>query len=135
MDTERFKGDGDRWPDWPLPLTKGRGRFCGVHLHVYNTWEKPDEEAETWWYGLWDRKRSTGGGEKETRSFCGWRILSVDVRNGREDYIGYAWAAEPPFLMFDSAFASQPFIELDANGHTSVNRFHICDNVPFYELL
>jgi hypothetical protein len=29
--------------------------------------------------------------------------------------------------------ASQPWVELDANGHTSVNRFHICDNVPFME--
>lgn len=132
LDTERFKEGGDRWPDWPLLLTKGRGRFCGVHLHVYNTWEKPDEEAETWWYGLWDRKTiDWWWGEGDEKFFVDGESFPSTFGTGSEDYIGYAWAAEPPFPMFDSAFASQPFIELDANGHTSVNRFHICDNVPF----
>lgn len=45
--------------------------------------------------------------------------------------MGYAWAAEPPFPTFDSAYACQPFVALDENGHTSVSRFHICDDVPF----
>ena len=52
---------------------------------------------------------------------------------GSEDYIGYAWAAEPPFPTFDSPYAAQPYIELNANGHASVSRFHICDDVPFQE--
>ncbi|GGF99197.1 hypothetical protein GCM10010912_49960 [Paenibacillus albidus] len=69
LEEDRFKEDGDRWPDWPLLLAKGRGRFCGVHLHVYNTWEKPDEEAETWWYGEETGKPLTGGGAKEMRNF------------------------------------------------------------------
>jgi len=34
---------------------------------------------------------------------------------------------------FDSAFACQPYMEIDGNGHTSVNRFHICDNIPFMQ--
>ncbi|HEU5086214.1 MAG TPA: DUF2961 domain-containing protein, partial [Roseiflexaceae bacterium] len=51
---------------------------------------------------------------------------------GSEDYIGYAWAAEPPFPTFESAYACQPAIELNANGHTSVSRFHVCDDVPFH---
>ncbi|QLG40433.1 DUF2961 domain-containing protein [Paenibacillus sp. E222] len=132
MDVERFKEGGDRWPDWPLLLTKGRGRFCGVHLHVYNTWEKPDEEAETWWYGRWDRKTiDWWWGEGDEKFFVDGESFPSTFGTGSEDYIGYAWAAEPPFPMFDSAFASQPFIELDANGHTSVSRFHICDNIPF----
>lgn len=132
LDAERFKEGGDRWPDWPLLLTKGRGRFCGVHLHVYNSWEKPDEEAETWWYGLWDRKTiDWWWGEGDEKFFVDGESFPSTFGTGSEDYIGYAWAAEPPFPMFDSAFASQPFIELDANGHTSVNRFHICDNIPF----
>nr|WP_145156460.1 glycoside hydrolase family 172 protein [Paenibacillus terrae] len=132
LDTERFKEGGDRWPDWPLLLAKGRGRFCGVHLHVYNTWEKPDEEPETWWYGQWDRKTiDWWWGEGDEKFFVDGESFPSTFGTGSEDYIGYAWAAEPPFPMFDSAFASQPFIELDANGHTSVNRFHICDNVPF----
>ncbi|WP_339843477.1 glycoside hydrolase family 172 protein [Paenibacillus sp. FSL W7-1088] len=132
LDVERFKEGGDRWPDWPLLLTKGRGRFCGVHLHVYNTWEKPDEEAETWWYGRWDRKTiDWWWGEGDEKFFVDGESFPSTFGTGSEDYIGYAWAAEPPFPMFDSAFASQPFIELDANGHTSVSRFHICDNIPF----
>lgn len=132
LDAERFKEGGDRWPDWPLLLTKGRGRFCGVHLHVYNSWEKPDEEAETWWYGLWDRKTiDWWWGEGDEKFFVDGESFPSTFGTGSEDYIGYAWAAEPPFPMFDSAFASQPYIELDANGHTSVNRFHICDNIPF----
>ncbi|SEN70378.1 glycoside hydrolase family 172 protein [Paenibacillus sp. OK076] len=132
LDVERFKEGGDRWPDWPLLMTKGRGRFCGVHLHVYNTWEKPDEEAETWWYGRWDRKTiDWWWGEGDEKFFVDGESFPSTFGTGSEDYIGYAWAAEPPFPMFDSAFASQPFIELDANGHTSVSRFHICDNIPF----
>ena len=27
--------------------------------------------------------------------------------------------------------AAQPFVELDANGHTSVSRFHVADDVAF----
>ena len=26
----------DRWPDWIMLQTQGRGRFCGVTLHVWN---------------------------------------------------------------------------------------------------
>jgi len=26
---------GERWPDWPWLIVKGRGRFCGVNLHVW----------------------------------------------------------------------------------------------------
>ena len=50
---------------------------------------------------------------------------------GSEDYVGYAWSAEAPFPMFESPFASQPHVPIDSNGHTSINRFHIADNVPF----
>ena len=50
---------------------------------------------------------------------------------GSEDYIGYAWSAEPAFPLFDSGFASQPFTAIDGNGHTIISRFHLADNVPF----
>lgn len=134
LDAQRFKEEEDRWPDWPLLLTKGRGRFCGVHLHVNNAWEKPAEEAETWWYGKWDQKTiDWWWGEGDEKFFVDGESFPSTFGTGSEDYIGYAWAAEPPFPMFDSAYASQPFIETDANGHTSVNRFHICDNIPFMD--
>ncbi|MBO0994915.1 glycoside hydrolase family 172 protein [Bacillus sp. SD088] len=130
----RFTEGGDRWPDWPLLLVKGKGRYCGVHLHVYNTWEEPEQSADTWWYGRWDRKTiDWWWGEGDEKFFIDGEKFPSTFGTGSEDYIGYAWAAEPPFPMFDSAFACQPFIEIDANGHTSVNRFHVCDNIPFNE--
>jgi hypothetical protein len=134
LDRQRFAEGGDRWPDWPMLLAKGPGRFCGVHLHVYNTWESPEEEAETWWYGRWDRKTiDWWWGEGDEKFFVNGEAFPSTFGTGSEDYIGYAWAAEPPFPIFDSAFACQPYIEIDANGHTSVNRFHVCDNIPFTE--
>lgn len=134
LDMGRFREQGDRWPDWPLLLAKGRGRFCGVHLHVFNAWEQPEAEPETWWYGRWDRKTiDWWWGEGDEKFFIDGETFPSTFGTGSEDYIGYAWAAEPPFPMFDSAFASQPYIEMDGNGHTSVNRFHIADNIPFQE--
>ncbi|MDI4643523.1 glycoside hydrolase family 172 protein [Cohnella hashimotonis] len=132
LERERYEEGGDRWPDWPLLLAEGPGRFCGVHLHVYNAWKIPEQEAETWWYGKWDRKTiDWWWGEGDEKFFVDGETFPSTFGTGSEDYIGYAWAAEPPFPMFDSAFASQPYVEIDGNGHTSVNRFHICDNIPF----
>jgi hypothetical protein len=38
----------DRWPDWIMLRTAGRGRFCGVSLHVWNPrggwWGEGDEK-------------------------------------------------------------------------------------------
>jgi len=33
------------------------------------------------------------------------------------------------------AYACQPVVALDGNGHTSVSRFQICDDVPFQTAL
>jgi len=118
--------------DWPFLHAKGRGRFCGVHLHVWNRWETPDQPAESWWYGAWDRKSiDWWWGEGDEKFFVDGEKFPSTFGTGSEDYFGYAWAAEPPFPRFESAFACQPAVELDANGHTSVNRFHICDEIPF----
>jgi hypothetical protein len=118
--------------DWPILLTKGSGRFCGLALHVWNRWSEPNEAAESWWYGRWDKKNiDWWWGEGDEKFFVDGEKFPSTFGTGSEDYIGYAWAAEPPFPTFDSAFACQPFVELNANGHTSVNRFHICDDVPF----
>jgi hypothetical protein len=110
--------------DWPLLNVKGRGRFCGVHLHVWNRWNeatRPEGTTGGWWW--W--------GEGDEKFFVDGETFPSTFGTGSEDYIGYAWAAHGPFPTFDSAFACQPTIEIDANGHTSVNRFHICDDIPF----
>jgi hypothetical protein len=128
---ERSASEG-RAIDWPLLLTEGQGRFCGIHLHVWNCWADPAQQPETWWYGRWDHKTiDWWWGEGDEKFFVDGEKFPSTFGTGSEDYIGYAWAAEPPFPTFDSPYAAQPYIELNANGHTSVSRFHICDDVPF----
>lgn len=129
----RFAPDGDRWPDWPLLLVPNAGgRFVGVHLHVLNTWPKPKREADTWWYGRWDQKSvDWWWGEGDEKLFIDGERFPSTFGTGSEDYIGYAWAAEPPFARFDSPFAMMNHMPIDGNGHTSVSRFHVADSVPF----
>ena len=118
--------------DWPILLSEGTGRFCGVHLHVWNRWQEPDKPVDSWWYGMGAEKNiNWWWGEGDEKFFVDGEKFPSTFGTGSEDYIGYAFAAEPPFPVFDSAFASQPYVELDGNGHTSVNRFHLCDNIPF----
>lgn len=107
--------------DWPLLVTKGEGRFCGVTFTVLNTWEKSEHCYKTnrWW------------GEGDEKFYVDGEKMPSTFGTGSEDYFGHAWAAPPPFPMYDAPFASQPFIEIDANGYTSLNRFHVADNIPF----
>jgi hypothetical protein len=103
-----------------------------VHLHVWNRWTPPAQEADTWWYGRWNNKSiDWWWGEGDEKFFVDGEVFPSTFGTGSEDYVGYAWAAEPPFPTFDSPYACQPFVALDGNGHTSVSRFHICDDVPF----
>jgi hypothetical protein len=128
---ERAAAQG-RAIDWPILLADGPGRFCGVHLHVWNAWPEPAVPAPTWWYGRWDRKSiDWWWGEGDEKFFVDGEPFPSTFGTGSEDYVGYAWAAEPPFPTFDSAFAAQPQTPIDGNGHTSVARFQICDDVPF----
>jgi hypothetical protein len=128
---ERAQSKG-RNIDWPFLITEGEGRFCGMALHVWNRWKIPDKQADLWWYGQWDRKTiNWWWGEGDEKFFVDGEKYPSTFGTGSEDYIGYAWSAEAPFPMFDSPFACQPYVALDGNGHTSVNRFHIADNVPF----
>ncbi|MCA9840028.1 MAG: DUF2961 domain-containing protein [Trueperaceae bacterium] len=118
--------------DWPFLHVNGQGRYCGLSLHVWNRWTTPEEEPASWWYGEWDKKTiDWWWGEGDEKFFVDGEKFPSTFGTGSEDYIGYAWAAEPPFPIFESAYANQPYVELDGNGHTSVNRFHICDEVPF----
>ena len=132
LDRKRFVEGGDRFPDWPILLTQGAGRFCGVHLHVLDTWEKPEIESPMWWYGQGAEKTiDWWWGEGDEKFFVDGEKFPSTFGTGSEDYIGYAWAAEPPFALFESAYAVQSLMPIDGNGHTSVMRLQICDNVPF----
>ena len=57
--------------------------------------------------------------------------MPLSVGTGSEDYISFAWSAEPPFALFDSPFSAEPQAPITGKGHTIVCRFQIGDNVPF----
>lgn len=98
----------DRFPDWVMLQTTGRGRFCGVMLHVWNP-------RGGWW------------GEGDEKFFVDGEKFPSTFGTGSEDYFGYAWG--DPHL-FQHPFHCQTMTENNA-GHQSLLRWHIVDNVPF----
>ena len=133
LDRARFAPGGDRWPDWPLlRVTGASGRFVGVHMHILDTWKTPQEHPRSWWYGAWDKKTvDWWWGEGDEKFFVDGESFPSTFGTGSEDYIGYAWAAEPPFARFDSPYACLNAMPIDGNGHTAVSRFHVADSIPF----
>jgi len=101
--------DLDRTIDWTILKTEGRGRYCGTMLHI---WSK-----DVGWWGEGDEKFFVDG-EKFPSSFG----------TGSEDYFGYAWCDDQPF---DQALHGQSKVQKGNNGHTSVHRWQLADNVPF----
>ncbi|MDR1145785.1 MAG: DUF2961 domain-containing protein [Verrucomicrobiales bacterium] len=94
--------------DWTLLVTKGRGRLVGVQLHVWNP-------LGGWW------------GEGDEKFWVDGEKFPSTIGTGSEDYFGYAWSSGGTFIQ---ALHSQPVNEHN-NGHVSVNRWHIADNIPF----
>jgi hypothetical protein len=99
----------DRQPDWTLLVTQGEGRYVGTQLHVWNP-------LGGWW------------GEGDEKWFIDGEKLPSTIGTGSEDYFGYAWSSGKPFVQ---ALHAQDVNE-DNQGHVSVNRFHIADNLPFH---
>ncbi|MDD5707062.1 MAG: DUF2961 domain-containing protein [Kiritimatiellae bacterium] len=95
--------------DWTMLKTTGRGRFCGVMLHVWT--------PKIGWWGEGDEKFFVDG-EKMPSTFG----------TGSEDYFGYAWCSQYPF---QRPFHNQTFNSGQSVGHVSVGRSQIADNVPF----
>jgi hypothetical protein len=96
--------------DWPFLEATGQGRFVGVAMFVFN----PDKG----WWGEGDEKVWVDG-----EKFPSW------FGTGSEDYFGYAWCCNRPFV---HAYHNQPRCDGPGNqNHSSVNRFHIIDNIPF----
>ena len=118
--------------DWPILITRGKGRYCGMTLHIQNEWEEPKDEAVNWWYGKFNTRNIWWWwGEGDEKFYVDGEKFPSTYGTGSEDYVGYAWSAEPAFALFDHGFASQPYTAIDGNGHTIVSRFHIGDNIPF----
>lgn len=100
----------DRWPDWVMLRTEGRGRFCGVMLHVWNP-------RGGWW------------GEGDEKFFVDGEKFPSTIGTGSEDYFGYAWCCP---ALFERPFHCQTMTQ-NNKGHQSVLRWHVADNVPFQE--
>lgn len=95
--------------DWTMLKTQGKGRYCGVMLHVWNP-------KGGWW------------GEGDEKFFVDGEKFPSTYGTGSEDYFGYAWCNP---RLFTNCYHNQTFNTGDNKGHISVNRWHITDNVPF----
>ena len=98
----------DRWPDWPMLNTEGRGRFCGVMLHVWNP-------RGGWW------------GEGDEKFFVDGEKFPSTFGTGSEDYFGYAWCHPG---LFQRPYHCQT-MTMGNRGHQSLLRWQLVDNVPF----
>ncbi|HBG25984.1 MAG TPA: hypothetical protein DDX75_02695 [Phycisphaerales bacterium] len=98
----------ERQIDWTMLLTQGRGRFVGVELEIWNPRGK-------WW------------GEGDEKFFVDGEKFPSTFGTGSEDYFGYAWC-DP--ALFVNCYHNQTISEQN-QGHISVNRWHIVDNIPF----
>ena len=105
---DTFELPKDRWPDWVMLRTEGRGRFCGVMLHVWNP-------RGGWW------------GEGDEKFFVDGEKFPSTFGTGSEDYFGYAWCHPG---LFQRPYHCQTKTQ-NNRGHQSVLRWHIVDNVPF----
>lgn len=99
----------ERKIDWTLLKCQGKGRYCGVMLHVWNP-------KGGWW------------GEGDEKFFIDGEKFPSTFGTGSEDYFGYAWCCPE---LFQNAYHNQTFNSGDNCGHISVNRWQIADNVPF----
>ena len=98
----------ERWIDWPILKTSGRGRYVGVELEIWNP-------RGGWW------------GEGDEKFFVDGEKFPSTYGTGSEDYFGYAWS-DP--TLWENAYHNQTISEGN-KGHISVNRWHIADNIPF----
>lgn len=99
----------ERWIDWTMLVTEGKGRFCGVELQIWNP-------RGGWW------------GEGDEKFFVDGEKFPSTYGTGSEDYFGYAWS---DWNLFENCYHNQTYCDLYNKGQISVNRWHIMDNVPF----
>jgi hypothetical protein len=96
--------------DWQHLEANGAGRFVGGHLNIVNN-------VRGWW------------GEGDEKIYVDGETFPSHLGTGSEDYYGYAWCSPERFV---HAYHNQPRCQGPGNyGHTSVNRWHIVDDIPF----
>ena len=98
----------ERWIDWTILKTEGKGKYVGVSLHIENF-------RGSWW------------GEGDEKFFIDGEKFPSYFGTGSEDYFGYAWSSANRFVQ---AFHSQP---TNKGNRTFIvnNRWHITDAVAF----
>ena len=97
--------------DWTFLETTGTGRFVGVAFTITNP--VPD-----WW------------GEGDEKIYVDGESFPSTFGTGTEDYFGYAWGDT---TIFSHAYHNQPRMDGPGRyGHTTLNRFHIIDDIPFH---
>ncbi len=96
--------------DWTHLKCSGQGRFVGGAFHLVNN-------VRGWW------------GEGDEKIYVDGEKFPSHFGTGTEDYYGYAWCSPARFV---HAYHNQPRCEGPGNyGNTSVNRFHVIDDIPF----
>ncbi|MEW6741331.1 MAG: glycoside hydrolase family 172 protein [Planctomycetota bacterium] len=96
--------------DFVILDTQGKGRFVGCALTIANP-------VRNWW------------GEGDEHFYVDGEDFPSTFGTGTEDYFGYAWCCPD---LFQHPYHNQPRCDGPGNyGYTSVNRFHILDQVPF----
>ena len=96
--------------DWNYLTAKGQGVFAGVAFAIANP-------SRAWW------------GEGDEKIYVDGETFPSHFGTGTEDYYGYAWCHNEVFV---HAYHNQSRCDGPGNyGHTSVNRWHILDRIPF----
>jgi hypothetical protein len=109
--------EGRKAFDIPFLCAHGAGRFVGVSVHLLN----PSSVPGVKWWGEGDEKIFVDD-DTNTPSFFG---------TGSEDYFNYSWSQ--PYL-FEHAYFAQPRCDGPATrGFVVNNRWHILDDIPFYQ--
>lgn len=96
--------------DWNYLKAEGKGVFAGVAFAIANP-------SKAWW------------GEGDEKIYVDGETFPSHFGTGTEDYYGYAWCFPALFM---HAYHDQTRCDGPGNyGHTSVNRWHIMDRIPF----
>jgi hypothetical protein len=99
--------------DWNYVEIKGKGLFVGDTLSVINP-------VSNWW------------GEGDEKIYVDGEPFPSHFGTGTEDYYGYAWCCNEPFL---APFHGQPRCDGLAHGnnwgHTTISRVRALDAIPF----
>lgn len=96
--------------DWNYVAIEGQGLYAGNVLNVANP-------VKAWW------------GEGDEKIYVDGESFPSHFGTGTEDYYGYAWGWQE---LFTHAYHNQTRCDGPGTfGHTSVNRWHVVDDIPF----